>query len=723
MVTRRPHLHVRRLLAFALLPTLVVAAAAVGADGPSPAGPMASFKFNETPVAEVLAALSEFYATPFRATGPISQPVTLDSAGQVGLPGAIALLQSALAGQGLNVRHEDGAVTIMPRSGLLAVDIEVIVLAHSDPTAVAKVVVELFQTRDVWVELAAKDPKWAEQLMPYLSKSGAAGESLRVEATPWPPLKAVIIKAPKQVMPMIRQFVETQLDGAEGKIRAAAAKAKAEAKKRAADAARKKAAAEAAKRKNQKPPPPEVIKTFQPKFVEAKYISDFCQRLKGFRPEILPHNVLMLKTRKYSQFIDVEAVLDMLDLPDSTSLQQYYVQLQHANAADVRKLLTQLYSYTLDEPVTEAGAAELAEADGTDMSDGLGVDAVEAAYGQADFEQVAIPVGSVTIVADEDNNALIIRTIPANIGAIRDLIAKIDRPRGQVLIEVFIAEVALDDATELGVDFLTSGVSHNVAGSPGLWDLGQDFGVTGISRGVSYGLISDNLNLFVRAMQTSSRLNIISRPSITTLDNSPATFQYGEQVPLVQASNVNISGDVISSVVKYEPVDTKLVVTPHINAGGFITMEIDQRMDEVSEDRFVISEQLEPQLLVKRHVKTNVRVFDGQTVFLGGFIDDKIDETESKVPLLGDIPILGHLFKSSVRKRVKTELLIFITPHIVRTPQELLDATNRKRYQAKMHIEKDLPTPELDVYTGPAPDDPAAVETVDEPVEVKADPK
>jgi len=298
------------LLVLALLMGTTLAADEQPTDA---AAQLVSFKFAEEDPARVLSALSQFYSVPFRAAASIGQPISLDSQGQVDLNGAVGLLQAALAPQGLDVRREGGVVQIAPQSGLLAVDVEVIALKHSDPAAVAKVVSELFQTRDVLLDMAAKDPKLIEQLLPHLNKTGwAAPGGLRVEATPWPPLKAVIVKAPKRLMPMIREFILTQIDAAEGEVRATAAavaaKAAAEAKKRAADAARKKAEAEAKRRAGQKPPPPEKTRTFQPIFVKADYIADFCQRLKGVRPSILPHNVLMHKTRKYSEFDAIEEV-------------------------------------------------------------------------------------------------------------------------------------------------------------------------------------------------------------------------------------------------------------------------------------------------------------------------------------------------------------------------------------------------------------------------------
>jgi len=675
---------------------VVLAPAARAEEGAAAAGPRASFKFAGADGAEVLSVLSEAYGVPFRATAPISQPLTLDSRGQVTFDEAVSLLETAVSSQGLTVRREDGVVKVVPRSGMLAVDIEVIVLKHADPAAVARIVVDLFKTRDMLLDLAASDAAMMEHVLPYLVGSGwTPSEGFAVDATPWPPLNAVIVKAPKPLMPLIRQFVLTQLDEAEGEIKAAAARARAEAERARQEAERKRREEEAARRANEPPPPPEQTRTFQPAFVTADYIARFCSQLKGISPQVLPHNVLMHRTRKYEEFDRIQDVLDMLDIPDSTALQQYYIQLHHAQAEQVRRLLTDLYKFKLTEPVTAVGAERLAAG-----QEGAAAEADET--GEVDVEvgttanqpeslevmDVAIPVGEVTIVADVENNALIIRTLPANIKAIRELIAKMDRPRGQVAIDVFIAEIDLTDTTELGVEFLYSGADFAIE---------QRFDVAGRSSGATYTLGAGNLALFIRALQNSSRLDVISRPSVTTLDNTPATFEFGEQVPLIQASNVSVTGEVISSVIRYQSVATKLKVTPHINAAGFVTLKIEQYIDDVSEETFAISEQLEPRILIKRFVETNVRVYNGQTVFLGGFIADRINNVQSKVPLLGDIPLLGYAFRSSELKRSKSELLIFITPRILRTPDELVEAANARRAVSMTEHGPDRVVPELDM--------------------------
>ena len=175
-------------------------------------------------------------------------------------------------------------------------------------------------------------------------------------------------------------------------------------------------------------------------------------------------------------------------------------------------------------------------------------------------------------------------------------------------------------------------------------------------------------------------MDVISRPSITTEDNTKALFELGDLVPMPKDLAYTYGVLLGSKItIQYKPITNLLEVTPHIHPDDFVTLEIKQKLDEISARTIQISEDFAPQIFITRKAETTVRVQDGQTICLAGFISDKIVENETKVPLLGDIPILGELFKFSKRQRIKTELIIFITPHILATQIELLRMTNEQR--------------------------------------------
>jgi len=283
------------------------------------------------------------------------------------------------------------------------------------------------------------------------------------------------------------------------------------------------------------------------------------------------------------------------------------------------------------------------------------------------------------IVPDPERNGLLVRTFSRNIPKIQALIDVLDQPRDQVFIEAYITEVSLDDLAEMGIDWT---LTHN----EGTNTLRQSIpATTSILPGgdfpsvLSYELISDNFSAFLRALQQTGKVDVISRPSVTTKDNSTAIFEIGDKVPTLTSLRFSGEGLQSGTTVKYEDLTNKLEVTPQIHPDNYVTLDIHQTLDEVSARTIQISENFSPQIFITRSAQTQVRIKDGQTICLGGFVSDKIIDSETKVPLLGDIPLLGELFKYSKRQRIKTELIIFITPHILETPYEMLRMTNEQR--------------------------------------------
>ncbi|KPK76152.1 MAG: hypothetical protein AMJ79_07875, partial [Phycisphaerae bacterium SM23_30] len=283
------------------------------------------------------------------------------------------------------------------------------------------------------------------------------------------------------------------------------------------------------------------------------------------------------------------------------------------------------------------------------------------------------------IVPDPERNGLLVRTFSRNIPKIQALIDVLDRPRDQVFIEVYITEVSHDDLTELGVDWT---LMHN----EGVNTLRQSIPATAsklpggdFPSVLTYELISDNFSAFLRALQQTGKVDVISRPSVTTKDNAVAIFELGDKVPTVSKIRVSPEGLSSQSDVDYKDITNRLEVRPFIHPDDYVTLDIIQKLDEISARTVQISENFFPQIFITRKAETTVRIKDGQTICLGGFVSDKIVENETRIPLLGAIPILGELFKFSKRQRIKTELIIFITPHILKTPTELLRMTNEQR--------------------------------------------
>ena len=295
---------------------------------------------------------------------------------------------------------------------------------------------------------------------------------------------------------------------------------------------------------------------------------------------------------------------------------------------------------------------------------------------------------SYQIEIDELNNALIIAASSAVIREVKNVVSKLDRSRPQVLIEAVIAELSEDQAKELSANlvytsknrggYLTNfdGLLSTLLGA-GLGDpsdesvaaaLGQlpqsTLGVAGDFDGVT----GKGMGVLIQALKTDGSTNILSTPSVVTLDNEEATLSVGEEVPFVTGSFSSISNNNSNSnpftTVNREEVGVMLKVKPQISKGNAVRLEIEQESSKVKSG--------EPglQTTSKSTMQTNVMIQDGELLILGGLIEDQSDNTASKVPLLGDIPLLGRLFRSSNKSESQSVLMMFIRPTIIRNAED-----------------------------------------------------
>jgi general secretion pathway protein D len=286
------------------------------------------------------------------------------------------------------------------------------------------------------------------------------------------------------------------------------------------------------------------------------------------------------------------------------------------------------------------------------------------------------PSGGGIIQADASTNSLII-TAPSNIyNNIRAVIDMLDVRRAQVFVEALIAEVTADKAAEFGVQWQAAG--SNGAGVQG--GGGTNFGGSGtniigvgasiaasnpvVGTGLNIGVVRDsNLGVLARAMQTDANANILSTPNLMMLDNEEAKIIIGQNVPFITGSqNGTAANPNPFQTIERKDVGLTLKIKPQISEGGTVKMLIFQEVSSVqdlSNPAGVITN--------KRSLDTTVLVDDGQILVLGGLIQDQVSKGEFKVPLLGDIPLLGWLFRYETRKSAKTNLMVFIRPTILRT--------------------------------------------------------
>jgi general secretion pathway protein D len=243
-----------------------------------------------------------------------------------------------------------------------------------------------------------------------------------------------------------------------------------------------------------------------------------------------------------------------------------------------------------------------------------------------------------------------------------------------VLIKVLIAEVSHDNSLDLGVEF--SAMNLRLGG--GGFKTGTDFGVVkqipfgtnANTGGFFFTLNEENVVAAIHAIATKSALDVLSRPYILTGDNQLASIMVGQSVPFITNSTISDTGQVNNTIV-YNDIGIILNVTPHINPVGIVTLDVAPQISALTATQVPISSTVGAPVIDKRAAQARVAIRDGQTIVIGGLMGDQITNHVDKVPFLGDVPLLGLLFQHSTTVKNKTELLIFLTPHVAQQPDEL----------------------------------------------------
>jgi general secretion pathway protein D len=281
------------------------------------------------------------------------------------------------------------------------------------------------------------------------------------------------------------------------------------------------------------------------------------------------------------------------------------------------------------------------------------------------------------IIADDSTNSLVIRALPADYRKIRDAIERLDTLPLQVLIEATVAEVTLTDNLRYGVEwFFRSGdfeatFSQRADATP----------VIGTFPGFSALFSNADVRVVLSALEEVSDVNVISSPQLLVLDNQTARLQVGDQVPITTQQATPITGDVNTIVNSIELRDTGVIltVTPRVNAGGLVILEIQQEVSNVVRAETVTQSELATPTISQRLVSSTVAVQSGQTIALGGLITDNRNRTRSGVPILSSIPIIGVLFSTRANNAARTELLVLLTPRVIDSAERAQTVTDELR--------------------------------------------
>ncbi|MGE0486278.1 MAG: type II secretion system secretin GspD [Gammaproteobacteria bacterium] len=287
--------------------------------------------------------------------------------------------------------------------------------------------------------------------------------------------------------------------------------------------------------------------------------------------------------------------------------------------------------------------------------------------------------------ADENTNAVIIQAEPDLMGVIKSVIERLDVRRAQVLVEGVIAEVSSTKSDELGIQWKTSAPADGLfagnlqagIGSGPITSPFDDASAPALLSGLTLGYFSQgDLRALIRALGGDAYTNVLSTPTLVTLDNAEAEIVVGQNVPFItgQFTNDSTTPDNPFQTIERQDVGIVLRVKPQINEGNSVTLEIEQEVSNVARESSGAD-----LITNKRSIKTNVLVDDRNIVVLGGLISDDKRESRQKIPLLGDIPVLGQLFRNDQGESVKTNLMVFLRPTIIRDA-ETNRALSRERY-------------------------------------------
>lgn len=292
------------------------------------------------------------------------------------------------------------------------------------------------------------------------------------------------------------------------------------------------------------------------------------------------------------------------------------------------------------------------------------------------------------IRADEDLNALVLLAEPTTVSLLEDIVRQLDVPRAQVLVEAAIVELSGDISDALGVQWAIDGRD----GNSGLG--GVNFSNTGLSVGTLLGAIqsgtpppgglpdgaivgvgNDNFGALITALSATGNSNLLSTPSLLTLDNQKAEILVGQNVPFQTGSYTTDAAGANNpfTTIERQDIGVSLKVTPHINEGATLRLEIEQEISSLAP-----SAQAVDLVTNKRSIKSTILADNGQVIVLGGLIQDDVTRSDSKVPLLGDLPLIGGLFRSSKDVKVKRNLMVFLRPSVVRDAAGLANLSQEK---------------------------------------------
>jgi general secretion pathway protein D len=423
-------------------------------------------------------------------------------------------------------------------------------------------------------------------------------------------------------------------------------------------------------------------------------------------------NAVLVITSQPSYLTRVRGWIDRLDYGEDAATARFFkYQVQNTRAVDLARVLRQMFSASdvrIVRPEKAPGpnftqlSNTLAGTTGTGGTTFPGSmiptgtaapvpartpaqappeereEAAPAATGGGEAAANVLELPQARIVADEKNNTLVIFARPQDYRVIRDMLQQLDVAPQQVLIGATIAELTLNDALQYGLQYylkdaasrfdLTTSTSGNLSATD----------IAGVFPGFNYVVASSTQHAILSLLKSVSRVNVLSSPQLLVRDNQTAGLQVGAQVPIViqSAESVTAAGAPIVNSVEYRNTGVILQVTPRINQNGMISLDIDQEVSDVAP---TTSSTINSPTINDRHLVSSIIVHDGETVALGGLITQNNSETKSGIPVLSEIPVVGPAFRTTNRSKARTELIVLLSPKVVRSIDDAREMTDDLR--------------------------------------------
>lgn len=363
-------------------------------------------------------------------------------------------------------------------------------------------------------------------------------------------------------------------------------------------------------------------------------------------------------------------VVAKLDVDTSTRDGVLVYRVRNSKAATLAESLTSLFSSSSSSTTSRTTTQNR-------TVPGQGQQAMPAqSQGASSSSSSALDLsGQVKVVAEESSNSVMVLTAERNHPRLLKILEELDQPVRQVLVRVLIAEVTIEKGLDVGIQL--EGV--NPSGSTDLSRVFSSFDIFDSTLGMNgYLLESTNFRAAIRALASDTRFDVLSRPYILTTDNQEATVNVSQNVPVINGSRTDANNNVTTTFDRQD-VGIILTITPQINSDGRVVLDVNQEMSALADATIPVAADVDAPIINQRTMTTRVVVEHGQTAVVGGLVKDSLTETVRKVPLLGDIPVLGWLFKRTERTKAQTELLVFLTPQVVGTPAELADLSRQLR--------------------------------------------